>query len=86
MAHPLQPERWEAIRRIVRSRLQRNLPIDDETPLISGGLIDSMSIVGLILDLQGEFAVEIPASEVHADNFDSVSKIGATVLRFLSVS
>lgn len=43
-----------------------------------------MSIVDLILDLQTELEVEIPVSEVQPDDFDSVTKIAATVARLVS--
>lgn len=40
-----------AIRAIVKKHLQRRLELTDETALVSGGLIDSMSLVDVILDL-----------------------------------
>jgi len=70
------------IRRLVSARLKRRLALDDETPLISGGLIDSMSIIDLILDLQSELGLEIPVSEVQPDDFDSIERIAQTVARF----
>jgi acyl carrier protein len=71
----------EVIRSIVSSRTGRPIS-DDRTPLISGGLIDSMSIVDLILDLQQAFSITIPASEVQPDDFDTIDRIADTVSRF----
>ena len=82
MTAPVPPDRLEAVRRLVAGRLKRRLSIGDDTPLVSGGLIDSMSIVDLILDLQTELGVEIPVSEVQPDDFDSINKIAATLARF----
>jgi acyl carrier protein len=70
------------IREIVTKHLQRKQSIEDDTLLVSGGLIDSMSIVDLILELQNAFGVIIPASEVEPDDFDSISAIARTVARF----
>lgn len=53
----------------------------DDTPLISGGLLDSMLIVDMILDLETAFGISIPTSEVQPDDFDSVRKIGDTIAR-----
>ena len=62
--------------------LKRRQKVADDTPLVSGGLVDSMSLVDVILDLQSELGVSIPTSEVQPDDFDSVEKIAATVARF----
>jgi acyl carrier protein len=70
------------IRDIVGRHLRKRGPIADDTRLVSGGLIDSMSIVDLILDLQSELGVTIPTSEVQPDDFDSVVAIARTIARF----
>jgi len=67
---------------MVTALVGKRVTFSDDTPLISGGLIDSMAIVDLILDLQTAFSVEIPASEVQPDDFDTVSRIAETVARF----
>ena len=74
--------RLATIREIVRGRLKRPSEINDDTPLVSGGLVDSMSIVDLILELEGAFGVSIPASEVQPDDFDSIRTIADTIARF----
>ncbi len=73
----------ETIRKTVERHLKRKpKTFDDKTALVSGGLIDSMSIVDLILDLESALGVRIPASEVQPDDFDSVHTIARTVERF----
>jgi acyl carrier protein len=72
----------ETIRTIVKTRMQRRREFSDNTALVSGGLIDSMAIVDLILDLESAFRVTIPASDVQPDDFDTVNRIAATVARF----
>jgi acyl carrier protein len=72
-----------AVRRVVEPRLQRRpKAFDDDTALVSGGLIDSMSLVDLILDLEEVLGVKIPVMEVQPDDFDSVRTIARTVDRF----
>jgi len=71
-----------AIRRAVAGRLSKRRAIDDDTPLVSGGLIDSMSIVDLILELETATGVRIPVTEVEPDDFDTIRKIAATLARF----
>lgn len=72
----------EIIRAIVRKQVKRKQSFGDDTALVSGGLVDSMSLVDVILDLQAELGVTIPTSEVQPDDFDTVRKIVATVARF----
>jgi acyl carrier protein len=47
----------------------------DDTPLITGGLIDSISTMQLVTYLEKEFDVEYAPHEVDKDNFDSVQII-----------
>jgi acyl carrier protein len=71
------------IRRTVEPHLKRRLQaFDDDTALVSGGLIDSMSLVDLILDLEAAFGMRIPVMEVQPDDFDSVRAISRTIDRF----
>ena len=46
--------------------------ITDSTPLITGGLMDSISTMQLINFLEKEFHIEFEAHEVDKDNFDTV--------------
>jgi acyl carrier protein len=59
-------------------------PIDANTPLISSGLIDSISMVSLKMFLDQTYRVRIPDAEASAEAFDSVSAI-VTLLRRLDV-
>lgn len=53
----------------------------DDTPLTSGGLLDSFSIVQLILFIEEEFGIVIPREKMTAADFDSVSIITKTVMK-----
>ena len=49
--------------------------IDENTGLISGGYIDSFSMVVVLVWLERTFKIKIPEKLATADNFDTVSKI-----------
>ncbi len=60
---------------------------DDEvtydTPLISGGFVDSFSMVSLKRFLENKYKISIPDAEASPEAFDTVNKIEALVKRFL---
>ena len=49
--------------------------ITEEAELIKSGILNSLSIAGLIAQLEGEFDVEIPDDTVTADNFSTPVRI-----------
>jgi acyl carrier protein len=52
------------------------------TPLISGGLVDSFSMVSLKRFLEMKYKISIPDEEATPEAFDSVNKIADLVTRF----
>jgi acyl carrier protein len=59
-------------------------PLAPETPLISAGLIDSLSMVSLKVFLEQTYRLRIPDAEASAEAFDSVTAI-VQLLRRLGV-
>jgi acyl carrier protein len=55
--------------------------IDDATPLISGGIVDSFSMVSLKRFLERRYGIVIPDAEATPAAFDTVSRIAALVER-----
>ena len=59
---------------------------DDEitydTELISGGIVDSFSMVSLKRFLENKYEIQIPDADASPEAFDSVDKIAALVDRF----
>lgn len=53
-----------------------------ETPLISGGLVDSFSMVSLKRFLEMKYKITIPDADATPEAFDSVNKIADLVERF----
>ena len=80
------PETLTSIKDTVRNYLATSLlegipasEIADDTALITGGIMDSISTLQLVDFLEKEFHVEFQAHEVDQDNFDSVSVIADIV-------
>ena len=50
----------------------QNINIDSNTPLISSGLIDSISTLKLVDHLEKTYEVEFQPHEVDRDNLDNI--------------
>lgn len=46
-----------------------------DTPLITGGIVDSFSMVSLKVFLENSYNIQIPDSKATPEAFDSVNKI-----------
>lgn len=64
--------------------------IDDEeevitydTPLISGGFVDSFSMVSLLVYLENKFKIKIPPSKATPEAFNSVENIVGLVNQYI---
>jgi len=58
-------------------------PLDFETPLISGGIVDSFSMVSLKRFLENRYKIQIPDDKATPEAFDSVTKIASLVEEFV---
>ncbi len=56
--------------------------IEETTPLISSGLIDSLSVVSLVAFIDKKFGVKIPDEKGTVDNFETVNKIIEVINEF----
>jgi acyl carrier protein len=56
--------------------------VEYDTPLISGGLVDSFSMVSLKRFLEVKYKISIPDEDATPEAFDSVNKIADLVKRF----
>jgi acyl carrier protein len=54
-----------------------------DTPLISGGLVDSFSMVSLKRFLEARYQISIPDEQASPEAFDSVDKIAVLVQSFV---
>jgi len=58
-------------------------PLDFETPLISGGIVDSFSMVSLKRFLENKYKIQIPDDKATPEAFDSVTKNASLVEEFV---
>jgi acyl carrier protein len=56
--------------------------VNETTPLISGGIVDSFSMVSLKRFLEKKYAIQIPDAEASPEAFDTVDRIVVLVNRF----
>jgi acyl carrier protein len=61
-----------------------DLAIDENTPLISSGIVDSFSMVSLKRFLEKQYAVKLPDDEATPQAFDTVTSIIALVNKHLA--
>ena len=55
-----------------------------DTPLISGGIVDSFSMVSLKRFLENKYKISIPDEKATPEAFDSVNKIVDLINEFVS--
>ena len=53
--------------------------LSESTPLITGGINDSIATLRLVVFLQEEFAIELVAHDTDAENLDTLAHIVALV-------
>ncbi len=72
---------------VIREYLEEgdDRPIDERTPLISGGIVDSFSMVSLKRFLEKKYGIRLPDEEATPAAFDTVESIAALVERHLRV-
>lgn len=59
--------------------------ITETTPLISGGIVDSFSMVSLKRFLEKRYSIRIPDTDATPEAFDTVQSIVVLVRRFQQV-
>jgi len=60
-----------------------SMKIEDETPLISSGLVDSFSMVSMKMFLEEEYSIQMTDEEASTEAFDTVKSIMALVQKKL---
>ena len=77
----LTAEAQQMIEHIVQLIRKPGVTLDENTPLVSSGLIDSMALVDLLLKLEDLTHMRIPAGKVQPRDLDTVAKMFATAQR-----
>jgi len=78
----------EDMKEIIRNYVIKEYVEDDtvigfDTPLISGGIVDSFSMVSLKRFLENKYKISIPDDKATPEAFDSVNKIVNLVNEFI---
>ena len=71
----------QMIQHVVQLIRKPGIVLDEDTPLVSSGLIDSMALVDLLLKLEDLTHMRIPAAKVQPKDLDTVAKMFATAQR-----
>lgn len=66
---------------VIREYMEEGEAVDVNTPLITGGIVDSFSMVSLKRFLERRYNIQIPDAEATPAAFDSVNKIADLVTR-----
>jgi acyl carrier protein len=72
----------ELISYIAEKVINGKSEINEDTPLVSSGLVDSFAMIEIFLELQRIAGRKVPASKVQAKDMDTVRLMFATAERF----
>ena len=68
---------------VVEEYLEDEKELTYDSPLISGGIVDSFSVVSLKRFLESKYKISIPDEKATREAFDSVDKITDLVKEFV---
>lgn len=74
-------EAQQMIDHVIQLIRKPGIRVDENTPLVSSGLIDSMALVDLLMKLEDLTHRRIPAGRVQPKDMDTVAKMFATAER-----
>jgi acyl carrier protein len=74
-------EAQQMLQHIAQLIRKPGVTLDQNTPLVSSGLIDSMSLIDLLVKLEDLTHMRIPAGKVQPKDLDTVAKMFATAQR-----
>jgi acyl carrier protein len=71
-----------AVRASLRDELRLDVAgLDLDTPLVTGGLLDSVALVRLAAHLERRCGVRIPDRDLTTEHFDSIRSLSAYLAR-----
>lgn len=80
---PVTDEMMQQMISYVREKvIEGKANIDEDTPLVSSGLIDSFSLIEIFLEVQRIARRKVPANKVQAKDMDTIRLMFATAERF----
>lgn len=69
----------ERIQAVVRKVAQKPLPPDPEESLFESGVLDSFALPDMVSELEKEFSITVPDSDLTPRKFDSVARIASYI-------
>ncbi len=76
------PEQKQQMVRFILKRIRKpNITIDENTALVSSGLVDSMALGDVLLQLEDVTNMRIPAGKVKPKDMDTIAKMFETAGR-----
>jgi acyl carrier protein len=80
--HPMEDMKEVIKEYIIKEYVEDDSEVNYDTPLISGGIVDSFSMVSLKRFLENKYKISIPDDKATPEAFDSVNKIVMLVREF----
>ena len=74
------PPAAERVAALIRDAVGIDVPAHD-TDLFESGLLDSLTLVALLTEIEQAFGFELPLEDLDLDEFRTVERIGAYVER-----
>ena len=76
------PEQKQQMVEYILNRIRKpNLTIDENTALVSSGVVDSMALGDVLLQLEDVTHLRIPAGKVRPKDMDTIAKMFETAAR-----
>jgi len=76
------PEQRQQMIEFILKRIRKpNLTIDENTALVSSGLVDSMALGDVLMQLEDVTHMRIPAGKVKPKDMDTIGKMFDTAAR-----
>jgi acyl carrier protein len=68
---------------VIEEYMNEGDSLANDTPLISGGIVDSFSMVSLKRFLENKYKISIPDSAATPEAFDTINKISSLVQKYM---
>ena len=65
----------ERVQAVVSRIAQKPLPADPEESLFESGVLDSFALPDMVSELEKEFSMKVPDSDLNPRKFDSLARI-----------
>ncbi len=76
-------DRTEQILEIVKGVSKKKTSPDPDESLFDSGYLDSFALPDMIAEIEREFGIEVPDSDLNPQKFDSIARIETYVSRMV---